>query len=1134
MRPLCLDVTGLRSHFGTTSVTFPEDWQLAAIVGPTGAGKSSLLEAIVYALFGSGTVPNASQPINLIADNTREMRVVLGFEVAGAKHEIVRTYRRSGASPPPVLKSPAETVSGVKPVDAAVFRLLRLSPEAFCQTALLPQGRFARLLEAGASEQRSTLNEFFRLGEVTEVAERLAKACDELAEVRGRVATVRRQLPDNPGAELAAAQLSLEGANAAASAAASLVGEVAQLLAKAEAAERRAVEQEDAASLLTSTARSLGVVADEAGNLAVLAAEIDKHELDAVKASEDAKAAVLTAKGRLAGLEPETVSRARAALEVLKTRADEAGQAVARAGELDKEASAAEEQFQLVEVELEKATSTYMDLEQTAQRAETTATTAAEHLRSGEALWEACQKAIEVRSDAESRASQAGADLEAAKEAVVAAATAQTEAEGAAITTSAGAVAADEQLATLTGEATKAIENAKRFAALADAFREAEQAAQLAEARLEEAQTEGAQARTAHGEAMSARERAKGTYQEIELSLAEARRAEAAASCAAHARPGEPCPVCKQRLPEDFAPPTVPPQLTEAEERLSQARSALHEAVEAAVRGQERLNAAERALVSAEKEARSARNVQSTARGAFEIAGGAEGLDQVQERAETAVKARQAAEQVAGKAREAAAAAEALWKARREAIGPLRELVARAERTAADAIAAFRKAEAAAVEATSAYADFGSDEGLQAARATSAEASATATQARDAARKAGGDVERLKTQREELGLTAGKARTAAIAAGEHVVRASEAERAGAEAIPQAARQGVGQDSKAILQVAEAWTLSRELEVEKAQAAIEDLQRLLEQSLARTSAVSERRAAEYSEPLSQLTTRAAALAVRAGATAPPTGDAGGLREWARRSATAAESVAADQERAARGAREEAAKVTGRASVKCQEAGTSVTELESWRASRDTAVGECRTRCEQAQAAAARCSELDLAMEATRGQARLLEDAKALSRGRGNFVNYVLATRRRQLVLEAAAVLGELSGQRLAFDTEATDRFSVVDTGTGAARDPRLLSGGEQFQASLALALALVEIAARGGSRIECLFLDEGFGALDARSLETAVDALETAARRGRRIVAVTHIQDVTSRCDQVLEVRPGVGGSKAAWRAAMSQ
>ena len=67
-------------------------------------------------------------------------------------------------------------------------------------------------------------------------------------------------------------------------------------------------------------------------------------------------------------------------------------------------------------------------------------------------------------------------------------------------------------------------------------------------------------------------------------------------------------------------------------------------------------------------------------------------------------------------------------------------------------------------------------------------------------------------------------------------------------------------------------------------------------------------------------------------------------------------------------------------------------------------------------------------------------------------------------------------------------------------------GEQFQASLALGLAL-EIA-RAGSRIECLLLDEGFAELDPARLDTALGALESAARRTCRIVAITQVHLVT--------------------------
>jgi exonuclease SbcC len=267
MRPLDLTVTGLRSHSGTTTVTFPDDWQLAAVVGPTGAGKSSLLEALVYALFGSGTVPDASQPTNLIADNTREMRIVLNFEVAGTEHKVVRTYRRTGTPPPPVLMSPGHTISGVKPVEDAVTRLLGLTKDAFCQTALLPQGRFARLLEAGPTDQRRTLDEFFRLGEVTDIANRIATASDQLTTGRDRVSTVRRQLPPNPAADLATAVQVLDTARTVALAAAALETEVTRLLTDADDAANRAAEHQRMAVTLDAAAVALASAADKASDL---------------------------------------------------------------------------------------------------------------------------------------------------------------------------------------------------------------------------------------------------------------------------------------------------------------------------------------------------------------------------------------------------------------------------------------------------------------------------------------------------------------------------------------------------------------------------------------------------------------------------------------------------------------------------------------------------------------------------------------------------------------------------------------------------------------------------------------------------------------------------------------------------
>ncbi len=113
-----------------------------------------------------------------------------------------------------------------------------------------------------------------------------------------------------------------------------------------------------------------------------------------------------------------------------------------------------------------------------------------------------------------------------------------------------------------------------------------------------------------------------------------------------------------------------------------------------------------------------------------------------------------------------------------------------------------------------------------------------------------------------------------------------------------------------------------------------------------------------------------------------------------------------------------------------------------------------------------------------------------------------TRELDRVTAAANVhLRQMTAHRYSLHrrSEVTDRrknsgldLEVLDATTGRARSTTSLSGGEQFQASLALALGLADVVSHGGSssgkRFEALFVDEGFGSLDPRSLEDAIEAL----------------------------------------------
>jgi exonuclease SbcC len=138
----------------------------------------------------------------------------------------------------------------------------------------------------------------------------------------------------------------------------------------------------------------------------------------------------------------------------------------------------------------------------------------------------------------------------------------------------------------------------------------------------------------------------------------------------------------------------------------------------------------------------------------------------------------------------------------------------------------------------------------------------------------------------------------------------------------------------------------------------------------------------------------------------------------------------------------------------------------------------------------------------------------------------AVRQRQLALLGAAsqTLLTITGGRFGF----ADNFRIIDTDTAQPRDVRTLSGGETFQASLALALAVVELASRACGRVDSLFLDEGFGSLDSGVLRDALNALAAHSTAGRIVTVISHMRSITENADHVLVVKRSFAGSRAHW------
>ncbi len=156
-------------------------------------------------------------------------------------------------------------------------------------------------------------------------------------------------------------------------------------------------------------------------------------------------------------------------------------------------------------------------------------------------------------------------------------------------------------------------------------------------------------------------------------------------------------------------------------------------------------------------------------------------------------------------------------------------------------------------------------------------------------------------------------------------------------------------------------------------------------------------------------------------------------------------------------------------------------------------------------------------------------------------YVLAHRLGQVVEAANLRLSTMSdrryslvhtGRRGAGETRGGLSLLVRDDWTGDSRDPATLSGGETFVVSLALALGLADVITdeAGGADLDTLFVDEGFGSLDADTLEDVMDTLDTLRDGGRVVGVVSHVPELQTRIPTQLRVHRGRHGSRVSLHA----
>jgi len=156
-------------------------------------------------------------------------------------------------------------------------------------------------------------------------------------------------------------------------------------------------------------------------------------------------------------------------------------------------------------------------------------------------------------------------------------------------------------------------------------------------------------------------------------------------------------------------------------------------------------------------------------------------------------------------------------------------------------------------------------------------------------------------------------------------------------------------------------------------------------------------------------------------------------------------------------------------------------------------------------------------------------------RVSLTTYVLRHWFSQVVAAANVRLSAMSSGR--YELKRTDEggtrreragltLAVIDRHTGTARSPASLSGGETFYTSLALALGHADVvrAEAGGVDLDTLFIDEGFGSLDAGTLDEVMTVIDDLRDRGRVVGIVSHVSDLKDRVPERLEVRRLADGS----------
>jgi exonuclease SbcC len=311
MRPLSLRIAGFTSFREEQTIEFA-DLDLFAITGPTGSGKSSVLDAITYALYGKAErVQDGVR--QLVSQGQPSARVELTFEVDGSQYRVSRLTQRQG--PTRILLERLEAgawvqfgpgADRVREVEAAVVKLIGLDYVAFSRSVLLPQGQFHRFLSGDAHERRNILTDLLGL----RLYERMAALANQQANTAAMAATTAGGLLESEYAGVSAE--SLAEAEKASGDAANAAAMIESARAKLAAIAARVGEVEGQARLLARMRADADALA--------LRAEAIRTRVIALDAEAQGAATALAAQQREVARAEATIAKAASELAALVAR----------------------------------------------------------------------------------------------------------------------------------------------------------------------------------------------------------------------------------------------------------------------------------------------------------------------------------------------------------------------------------------------------------------------------------------------------------------------------------------------------------------------------------------------------------------------------------------------------------------------------------------------------------------------------------------------------------------------------------------------------------------------------------------------------------------------------------------------